>query len=93
MRREPGTEIPHRGPRSRSLAWVEMPHLQRKTRTSRDSPQNVRTCCCREYMETSFITTTGCTWTGEFRTTLHSSVVGAGSLLSQRAGTPRPPER
>ena len=38
---------------------------QRKTRTSRDSPQNVRTCCCRKSMETFCITTTGRTWTGE----------------------------
>ena len=41
------------------------PPPQRKTQTSRDSPQKVRTCCCREYMETSRITTTGHTWTGE----------------------------
>ena len=41
------------------------PPPQRKTRTYRDSPQNVRTCCCRESMVTSRITTTGRTWTGE----------------------------
>ena len=40
------------------------PPPQRKTRTSRDSSQNVRTCCCRESMETSCITTMGRTWTG-----------------------------
>ena len=36
-----------------------MPPPQRKTHTSWDSPQNVRTCCCRKSMETSRITTTG----------------------------------
>ena len=38
------------------------PPPKRKTRTSRDSTENVRTCCCRESMETSHITTTGRTW-------------------------------
>ena len=66
-------------------------HPQRKTQTSQYSSQKVRTCCCRESMETSRITTTGSTWTGESWTTLHGSVLGVGSLLSQRAGTPRPP--
>ena len=78
-----GEERPHGGPRSRSLTWGGTTPPQRKTRTSQESLQNVRTCCCRESMETSCITTTGCTWTGEYRTTLHGSVVGAGSLLSQ----------
>ena len=44
-------------------------------------------------METSHITTTGCTWTGEYQTTLHGSVTGAGLLRNQRAGMPRPLER
>ena len=44
-------------------------------------------------METSRITTKGCTWTGEYRTTLHGSVVGAGSLRNQQAGMPHPLER
>ena len=70
-----------------------MPPPQRKTQTSWDSPQNVRTCCCRESIETSRITTTGRTWTGELQTTLHGSVAVAGSLLNQRAGTPHPLER
>ena len=69
------------------------PLSQKKTRNSRDSTQNVRTCCYRESMETSRITTTGCTWTGELQTTLHGSVDGAGLLLSQQASTPRPLER
>ena len=67
------------------------PH--KKTKTSRDSPLKVRTCCCREYMETSCITTTGRTWTGESWTTRHGSDVGAGSLLSQRFGMLRPLEK
>ena len=70
-----------------------MPLPQRKTRTSRDSNQTVRTCCCRESMGTSCITMTGRTWTGESRTALYVSVVGASLLISQQAGTPRPPER
>ena len=65
-------------------------HPRRKTRTSRDSPQNMRTCCYGESMETSCITTMGCTRKGESETTLYGSVVGAGSLRSQQAGTPRP---
>ena len=85
------TERPHGGDRLRSLAWGGTPPPQRKMRTSRDSPQNVRTCCCRESIETSRITTTGRTWTGGLQTTLHGSVAGAGSLRNQRAGTPRPP--
>ena len=44
-------------------------------------------------METSRITMTGCTWTGELWTTLHGIVVGAGSLRSQRDGMPRPGAR
>ena len=40
-------------------------------------------------METSRITTTGCTWKEELRTTLYGSAVGAGLLLSQKAGTHR----
>ena len=43
-------------------------------------------------METYRMTTMGRTWTGELRTILYISVVGAGSLLSQEAGTPRPQE-
>ena len=65
------------------------PPPQRKTRTSQDSTQNVRTCCCRKSMETSRITMTGRNWTGESRTTLYGSVVGASMLRNQRAGTPR----
>ena len=64
-----------------------------KRRTSQDSPQNVRTCSCRESMETSRITMMGRTWTGELQTTLHGSITGAGLLQNQRAGTPRPLER
>ena len=87
------TERPHGGARSRSLVWGGMPPPKRKTRTSRDSPLNVRTWCCRESRETSCITTMGHTWTGESQTTLHGSVTGAGSLRNQRAGTPHPMER
>ena len=86
-------ERPHGGPRSRSLAWGGTPPPQRKTRTSQDSTQNMLTCCCRESMETSCITMTGRTWTGEYRTTLHGSVAGAGLLPSQRAGMPLPLEQ
>ena len=39
------------------------------------------------------IKTTGRTWMGEYQTTLHRSVAGAGSLHNQRAGTPHPLER
>ena len=49
-----------------------------KTRIYLDSHLNVRTCCCKESMETSLITTMGRTWTGESQTTLYGSVVGAG---------------
>ena len=57
-------------------------------------PQSkTRVCCCRESMETSRITTTGHTWMGKSRTTLYGSVVGAGSLISQQASTPRHLER
>ena len=69
------------------------PPPQRKTRTSRDSPLNMRTCCCRESMETFRITTTGRTWTGESQTTLHDSFANAGLLRNQQAGMPRPLER
>ena len=69
------------------------PPPHRKTRTSWDSIQNVCTCCCRQSMETSRITTTECTWTGELQTTLYGSVSGTGSLRNQRAGMPRPLER
>ena len=48
-----------RGDQSRSLAWGGMPPPKKKTRTSHDSPQNVRTCCCRESMDTSCITMMG----------------------------------
>ena len=41
-------------------------------------PRDVRTCCCRESMETYRITTTVRTWIGESRTTLSGSVIGAG---------------
>ena len=62
---------------------VEVVHVggcappQKKTQTSRNSHLNVPTCCCRESMETTRITTMGLTWTGESRTTLSGSVVGA----------------
>ena len=82
-----------RGHRSSSHAWRETCTPQRKTRTSRDYTQNMRTCCCRKYMETSRITTMGCTWTGELWTTLYGSVVGASLQLSQQAGMLRPPEQ
>ena len=65
-RKGTGTEIHHMGARSRSLAWGGgVTPLQRKMRTSQDSTQNMRTCFCRESMETSPIITTGHTWTGE----------------------------
>ena len=51
---------------------------RRKTRTSCILPLNMRTCCCRESMETSCITIIGFTWTEELQTTLSGSVVGAG---------------
>ena len=90
-RRETGTERPHGGNRLRSPACGGyMPPPQRRTRTSQDSPHNGRTCCCRESMETSRITTTIRTWAGKSWTTMYGSVVGAGSLLSQRSSTPRP---
>ena len=92
-RTEEGTERPQGGPQLRSLAWGRTPPPRRKTQTSWDSTQNVRTCCCRESMETYRITTTGRTWTEESKTTLHGSVVGAGVLRNQQAGTPRPLER
>ena len=41
------------------------PPFQRKTLTSQDSTQNMRTCCCRESMKTSHIKTTGRTCMGE----------------------------
>ena len=66
---------------------------QRKMRTSWDSPQNMRTWCCRESMETFRITIMGFTWTGELKTTLHGSVAGSGSLRNQQAGMPLPMER
>ena len=59
----------------------------------RDSAQNVRTCCCRESLETSRITTTGRNWTDELQTMIYGSVVRAGLLLSQQAGTSRSLER
>ena len=68
------------------------PPPQRKTQTSQDSPKKVCTYCCRKSMETYRITTTGHTWTGESWTTLYGSVIGARSLLSQRAGMPLPLE-
>ena len=55
-----------------------MPPLQRKTRAYLTLPQNVRTCYCRESMETTRITTMGRAWTEESQTTLSVSVVGAG---------------
>ena len=66
---------------------------QRKSQTSQDSPQKVRTCCYRKCMETSCITMTGRTWTGESWTTMYGSVIGTGLLLSWRAGTPHPPKQ
>ena len=54
------------------------PPPQRKMRTSWTLPQNVHTCCCRESMDTSRITTMDRTWTGESRTTPYGSVVVAG---------------
>ena len=87
------TERPQGGAQSRFDVWGGMPTPQRKTQTSWDSPQNVRTCCCRESMETSCITTMDRTWTGELQTTLHGSVAGDGLLRNQRAETPRPLEQ
>ena len=51
---------------------------RRKTRTFSTLPHNVRTCYCGESMETSHITTMGCTWTGELWMTPSGSVVGTG---------------
>ena len=51
---------------------------QRKTRIYLTLPLNVRSCCCRESMETTRITTIGHTWTGESLTTLSGSVICAG---------------
>ena len=82
-----------RGGQWRSNAWGGMPPPQRKTQTSWNSTQNVRTCCCRESIETSRIITTGCTWTGESWMTLYGSVIGAGLLLIQQAGMPLLPEQ
>ena len=62
-----------------------------KMQTSRDSTQNVRTCCFRESMETSRITMMGRTWTEESRTMLYGSVFGSGLLHSQQSGMPRHP--
>ena len=58
-RRRRRMERPQGGPKLRSLAWGGMPPPQRKTQTSWDSTLNVRTCCCREFMEASRITRTG----------------------------------
>ena len=57
-------DTPRGGPVKVTCVGVEATPPQSKTRTSRDSPQNVRTCCCRDYMYTSRITTTGHTWMG-----------------------------
>ena len=62
----------------------------RKTKIFQTLPLNMRTCCCRESMETSRTTMMGRTWEGESRTTLYGSVVGAGLLHSQQSGTPLP---
>ena len=51
---------------------------QRKTWIYLTLPQNVRTCCCGNYMETFIATTMGRTYMGESRTTLYGSAVGAG---------------
>ena len=64
-RRGIGTERPHGGTRSISLAWGGATPPQSKAQISQDSPRNVRTCCCRESMETSCITAMGRIWTGE----------------------------
>ena len=85
-------ETPRGAPIEVTRVGEGVPPSQRKTRTSRDSTQNVRTCCCRESMETSHITTKGRTWTGELQTTLHDSIAGASSLRNQQAGTPCPLE-
>ena len=66
------------------------PPPRRRTRNSWYSPQNVRTSCCRKSMETSCTKTTGRIWKGKSRTTLYGSIIGAGSLHSQQAGTPCP---
>ena len=51
--------------------------LWRKSRIYLTLPLNVRTYCYGESMETTLITTMGCTWTGEMRTTPYGSVVDA----------------
>ena len=60
-----GTYRPQGGTQLRSLAWGGTPPPQRKTRTSRDSPLNVRTCCGKESMDTPRIKKMGRTWTGK----------------------------
>ena len=54
------------------------------------SPWNVCTCCCREATETSRITTTGCTWMGEFWKTLFGSIVGADWMHNSPYGMSQP---
>ena len=63
--REAGTERPHWGGPVKVNCVGGDANPQRKTRNSWDSTQNMRICCCRDSMETSRITTTGRTWTGE----------------------------
>ena len=92
-RREEGKERPHGGPSTGHLRGGGRHPTQRKMQTSQDSTQNVCTCCCRQSMETSRITTTGRTWMVEYQTTLYGRVPGAGLLPSQKAGMPRPLER
>ena len=55
-------------PRGAPLEVVRMggdvPPPRRETRTPRNLTLIVCICCCRDSMETSCITTMGCTWIG-----------------------------
>ena len=55
-----------------------VPPPQKRAQACPTSPRNVRTCFCREFMETSRNTTMDHTGMGESCTTLFGGVIGTG---------------
>ena len=86
-----GVDVPRVVWKGQNLSAPEgASHPNNRARTCPNLPLHMCTCCCKESMETSRITTMGCTWAGESQTELFVNIVGTVWPHNQISGPPRP---